>query len=131
MAFEGICIFWGSAVRSINTDSCHVILDKINDREVSRSPADELAKNIDILLDLRYLGRLGSVEQREWRGWCAIINVGSARLQETAHEEDFEERVGILVEFEDRSGVDKFGSVRVEVTGCGGLEMFVDLVTED
>lgn len=83
------------------------------------------------MLDLRYLGRVGSVEQREWRGRRAIINVGSARLEQAAHEEDFEERIGILVEFKDRSGVYKFRGVRVKITGCGGLEVFVDLVTED
>jgi hypothetical protein len=69
-------------------------------------PPYELIQDFNILLHVRYLNRFFGVENAERGCWCSILNEASTWLEKTAHEEQLEQCICILEEFESRASLD-------------------------
>lgn len=94
-------------------------------------PSCELVEHVDIFLQVVHLGRIARLEDREWRRWCTILQIGATRLEEPTGEEDLVEGICVLKELERRACLDKLVVVTVKVTLWYSLKMLVELVAED
>lgn len=99
--------------------------------ELHGIPSDELVEDVDVLLYLINLCRLFGIEYGKRRDGGAIVEVVASRLEKAADEDDFKEGVCIFEEFEGGAGLDEFGGVGIKVAVLDGLEVLVELVSED
>jgi hypothetical protein len=70
------------------------------------TPANEFVEHVNVLLYLLHLGGILGVEDGEGRFGCAILDVGSAWLDEAADEDDLEKSICIFEELESGACLD-------------------------
>lgn len=69
-------------------------------------PPDKFVENFNILLYVVHLNRVFRIEDGKWGQWSPIIKVSPTGLEETADQNDFEERICVFQEFERRTRLD-------------------------
>ena len=93
-------------------------------------PPDQLVEDFDKLLYLIDLGGGLDLKEGEGRRGALCIEVQAAGLEKAANEEDVEEGVRILEEFQGRSCLDELVRNCVVVALGDRLQVLVHLVSE-
>ena len=94
-------------------------------------PSDEFVEDFYVFLQVFDRCRVLCAEDGEGGSGCTIIDVGTAGLDETTDEDDFEEGICIFQEFKSGSSLYKLRGKCVKVVVWDGVKMFIELVSED
>lgn len=94
-------------------------------------PSDEFVQDFDVSLQVIDRCRVLCIEYGEGGRGCPVIDVRTARLDEAADKDDFEEGVCIFQELECRSSLYELCSKGIKIVLWDSFKMFIELVSEN